>query len=252
MLGHHLSESSHNSDLAFQSDYSKPTRNDSATPSQRDTRESSCQGDQPSPDDDQIPSVSLTSLSSETPCQRLDTDTSDEDVEFAEDSLQISILSDPSSSLHPSFSPPKPERRRYNVPTDPSEYESALSAAIEADRRTAHLSSSEFELTFEVQYTTNVITTQPGEKIAVIGSLDLLGAWSPANSLEMEWTPGHVWRLTITLAEGVLPQFEYKFLCVSPRGVRWESGPNRSFVPEKFTDVHGPKVIYALKTKWQA
>ena len=186
--------------------------------------------------------------------QAQDGDTSDEALDYEEEPLPPTLFSD---DVEPEDYPtvPQPTKSafptRFPVPSDPIAYESALQSEIAENHRLAHLSSSEFELTFELQYTTSVSTTQPGEKIMVVGSLDLLGAWNPAAGLEMEWTQGHVWRLTITLAEGLLPQFEYKYMLVSPRKMRWEGGRNRRFAPEQFTGVHGPKVSYFLTSKWQ-
>lgn len=174
--------------------------------------------------------------------------TSDDDVAYAEESLNVELLTENTeeSDQRSGFSP-----KRYAVPTDPEEYHTALQEAIEADRRNAHLCGSEFELTFETHYVTSVRSKQPGERIFVTGDLDFLGAWNPAAGLEMEWSPGHVWRLTVTLAEGTLPDFKYKYVCVKSNRTRWEAGPDRQFSPALFTAVRGPKVIYHLRGKWQ-
>jgi len=174
--------------------------------------------------------------------------TSDDDVAYAEESLDAGLSAENASDgdMRPELSP-----KRYAVPSDPQEYHTALQQAIEADLRNAHLCGSEFELTFEVQYATSVRGKQPGEKIFVTGDLDFLGAWNPAAGLEMEWSPGHLWRLTVTLAEGALPDFKYKYVCVKSNRTRWESGQNRQFSPALFTAVRGPKVIYHLSGKWQ-
>ena len=166
----------------------------------------------------------------------------DDEVAYAEESLDMD-----QENSEGSYSSAK----RYKVPGDPEEYHAALQQAIEADRRNAHLCGSEFELTFETHYATSVRCKQPGEKIVVVGDLDFLGGWNPAAGLEMEWSPGHIWKLTVTLAEGVLPEFRYKYVCVRSNRFRWEAGPNRHFDPESFTTVRGPKVIYHLASKWQ-
>lgn len=65
-----------------------------------------------------------------------------------------------------------------------------------------------------------------GDKLAVVGSADLLGKWDVSKALELAWTDGHVWEGKITIPSGS----DVEFKCVAVRGgqTEWESGDNRS------------------------
>lgn len=68
---------------------------------------------------------------------------------------------------------------------------------------------------------------QFGDRLAVVGSADMLGKWDAAKGLELVWSDGHVWQAEVTLPSGM--DVEYK--CVVVRGsgeAEWEGGNNRS------------------------
>ncbi|OBT82150.1 hypothetical protein VE02_09112 [Pseudogymnoascus sp. 03VT05] len=81
-----------------------------------------------------------------------------------------------------------------------------------------------------------VVTTNVGQTIKVVGSISELGSWSTSSAIALSASKyinaNPLWSTTVTLAAGTT--FEYKFINVQSSGaVNWESDPNRSFtVPQ--------------------
>jgi alpha-amylase len=75
-----------------------------------------------------------------------------------------------------------------------------------------------------------VVPTQPGQNVYVVGNRSELGAWNAAAAKPLTWmsgtgSPGH-WRATLTLPANVT--VEYKYIRKDGNGdVVWESGANR-------------------------
>ncbi|KEZ42028.1 Starch binding domain-containing protein [Scedosporium apiospermum] len=81
-----------------------------------------------------------------------------------------------------------------------------------------------------------VVTTQYGQTIKLVGSIPELGSWNPSNAPALDaskyTTSNNLWTITLNLAAGT--SFEYKFVNVgSSGGVTWESDPNRSYTVPK-------------------
>ncbi|KFX99237.1 hypothetical protein V490_01898 [Pseudogymnoascus sp. VKM F-3557] len=77
-----------------------------------------------------------------------------------------------------------------------------------------------------------VVTTQPGQTIKLVGSVAKLGSWNPANAVVLsssEYTDSnHLWSVSVDLPAGT--KLEYKFINVAEDGtVTWESDPNRQY-----------------------
>lgn len=78
------------------------------------------------------------------------------------------------------------------------------------------------ELVLEVQHD----GTSWGEQLAITGSLPSLGAWSPADAIQLDGAEFPTWRGRVTLPLGT--RFEAKAVVLGHGGVRWEAGANRS------------------------
>lgn len=77
-----------------------------------------------------------------------------------------------------------------------------------------------------------VVTTQPGQTIKLVGSVAQLGSWNPANAVALSaggyTDTNHVWSISVNLPAGT--KIEYKFINVASDGtVTWESDPNRQY-----------------------
>lgn len=77
-----------------------------------------------------------------------------------------------------------------------------------------------------------VVTTQPGRTIKLVGSVAQLGSWNPASAIVLsasEYTDtNHLWSISVDLPSGT--KVEYKFINVASDGtVTWESDPNRQY-----------------------
>ncbi|OMJ75919.1 hypothetical protein SteCoe_24814 [Stentor coeruleus] len=90
---------------------------------------------------------------------------------------------------------------------------------IEKDKTTGFT----YELNFSIAYNTKF-----GERIVVTGDPEFLGKWDPLRGLELEWSPGNIWKVNILIAEGIINDFEYKYVCINPCSIIWEFGVNRS------------------------
>lgn len=86
------------------------------------------------------------------------------------------------------------------------------------------------KLTYQMTY-----TTQMGQQLAVIGSINALGNWNQDKALKMTWTEGNVWISEITT--DIINTFDYKFIFIVNNKVqKWEDGNNRIF---NYNDVKG-------------
>ena len=65
-----------------------------------------------------------------------------------------------------------------------------------------------------------------GEHLRLVGSSDLLGAWSIEEAPKMKWTEGDVWMTTLEVPLGF--ESEFKFVHCMPDQVVWEYTPNRT------------------------
>ena len=103
-----------------------------------------------------------------------------------------------------------------------------------------------YELNFSIRYETCF-----GERIVIAGTPEFLGNWNPLKGLELEWTTGNVWKANILIGEGVLKDFEYKFVCIKCNGIEWEKGENRLL---KVSDglENGSNILFKNTSMWQS
>ncbi|OBT74323.1 hypothetical protein VF21_06861 [Pseudogymnoascus sp. 05NY08] len=111
------------------------------------------------------------------------------------------------------------------------------STAIPTGTSTTSPTSTACTIASSVDVTFNeVVTTNVGQTIKVVGSISELGSWSTSSAIALsasKYTNANpLWSTTVTLAAGTT--FEYKFINVQSSGaVNWESDPNRLFtVPQ--------------------
>ncbi|PKS12443.1 hypothetical protein jhhlp_000649 [Lomentospora prolificans] len=81
-----------------------------------------------------------------------------------------------------------------------------------------------------------VVATQYGQTIKIVGSIPELGSWNPSTAPSLDASQytasNNLWTLTLNIAAGTT--FEYKFVNVASSGaVTWESDPNRSYTVPK-------------------
>jgi isoamylase len=81
--------------------------------------------------------------------------------------------------------------------------------------------------TVKVDFLAKGYVTQPGERLAVVGSSAELGAWDPARALPLAWSTRDTWRGAHFFSTPGA-RVEYKLLRFAGEQVVWESGSNRS------------------------
>jgi glucoamylase len=77
-----------------------------------------------------------------------------------------------------------------------------------------------------------IVTTQFGEEVYIVGSIAQLGTWDPAAAIHLDSSKytdsNNLWFIDVTLPAGT--SFEYKYIRKETDGsIIWESDPNRSF-----------------------
>lgn len=105
---------------------------------------------------------------------------------------------------------------------NPDMYKKLIETVMETEKTQTPVLTYEFN--FNIQYNTFF-----GERIVVTGEPEFLGNWDPLKGLELEWSTGCYWKVNILLGEGVVKDFEYKYVCIKKNEILWEKGKNRSF-----------------------
>ncbi|OMJ96225.1 hypothetical protein SteCoe_185 [Stentor coeruleus] len=118
-----------------------------------------------------------------------------------------------------------------------------LDAAIQIEKEKS--TGFTYELNFSIAYNTKF-----GERIVVTGDPEFLGKWDPLRGLELEWSPGNIWKVNILIAEGTINDFEYKYACIKPSSIAWEAGINRLF---KISDgiKQNSHIVFKKEDYWQ-
>ena len=94
-----------------------------------------------------------------------------------------------------------------------------------------------------------LVTTQWGQSIKLVGSISELGNWNTANGVALSasgYTSSNpLWSLTVKIPAGAT--FQYKFINVASNGaVSWESDPNR-----QYTVPVGCETSVTVSTSWR-
>ncbi|MEU8244398.1 carbohydrate-binding module family 20 domain-containing protein [Actinoplanes missouriensis] len=75
---------------------------------------------------------------------------------------------------------------------------------------------------------TETAMTSTGQNVYVVGSIDALGAWNPANAIPLAATSYPAWSRPVAVPQNTT--FQYKYIKKDAAGnVTWESGSNRSY-----------------------
>lgn len=122
-------------------------------------------------------------------------------------------------------------------PLFPAAWEAVI--AIERER-----AKKNYEITFNVEY-----PTMFGEVVVVVGNRQFLGNWDTELGIELEWSPGHLWRRTVHLSDNLLT-FEYKYACVGNNQAKWERGANRAVSTREGT-TDAKKIAITRLDTWQ-
>ena len=104
---------------------------------------------------------------------------------------------------------------------DPDMYKKLIDTVMETVK--TQTPALTYEFNFSIQYNTFF-----GERIVATGEPEFLGNWDPLKGLELEWSTGSFWKANILLGEGVVKDFEYKYVCIKKNEILWEKGDNRS------------------------
>lgn len=95
------------------------------------------------------------------------------------------------------------------------------------------------KISFEIKYDTKM-----GENISVIGSIDKLGKWDIASSLNLNWNDGNIWKGSFNYNEDNDFDFEFKYILVNNGYVKeWENGINRKFIYQQIKSLIEPNLI---------
>lgn len=119
-----------------------------------------------------------------------------------------------------------------------------LDAAIQIEKEKT--TGYTYEFNFSIPY-----HTQYGERVVITGEPDFLGNWDPLRGLELEWSPGNIWKVNILISEGVIKDFEYKYVCVKSSCLIWEAGVNRTFKMDDGVKQNS-HIIFKKEDCWQS
>jgi Starch binding domain len=126
---------------------------------------------------------------------------------------------------------------------DPDFFKHLIDTAIKIEKKKS--TGATYELNFTINYCTVF-----GERIVITGNPDFLGNWNPLSGLELEWSPGNDWRVSILIGEGVVSDFEYKYVCIKANDLLWESGQNRVFHVSQGIK-QGSSLVFKKYDVWQ-
>ena len=131
-----------------------------------------------------------------------------------------------------------------DIPDDAFMYSSAFTECILPRKR-------QFSTPAEYQRTVRLKVRAPqlrqGERLAVVGGPELLGAWNITKALNMTEHECHEWVVSLDASQLPLNGFEFKFIILDTEPdytALWEQGENRSLVIPDMTV--GDVVVYQL------
>ncbi len=135
-----------------------------------------------------------------------------------------------------------------DIPEDSYLYSSAFTECVAARKRQLS-TKSEYQRT--VRLKVRAPQLRVGEKLAIVGEPEALGAWDTAKAVVMAEHEYHEW--VVSLDASHLPQhrFEFKFVCIGTpnshngkQEIVWEQSMNRSIEPAAVEQ--GAVVVYEL------
>ena len=131
-----------------------------------------------------------------------------------------------------------------DIPEDAYMYSSAFTDCVAARKRTL---SAATKYARTVRLKVRAPQLRAGERLALVGGPEILGAWNPREAVAMAEHDCNEWVVSIDAAQLPVGRFEFKFVIVSAaRDVApmWEEGYNRSVDLPELGD--GEVVVYEL------
>ena len=134
-----------------------------------------------------------------------------------------------------------------DIPEDSYMYSSAFTECVMARKREL---STESEYQRTVRLKVRAPQLRVGERLALVGEPECLGAWDASKAIPMAEHEYHEW--VVSLDASLLPaeRFEFKFVVVEAAGETaiWEQTMNRSIELEAVAD--NAVVVYELPQAW--
>ena len=130
-----------------------------------------------------------------------------------------------------------------DIPDDAYMYSSAFTECVLARHREM---STKTEYRRTVRLKVRAPQLRVGERLAVVGDPEALGAWNPRKALPMTEHEYHEWVVSLD-AEHLPWRFEFKFVVVDEKddvAPIWEQGMNRTFEMPAIDD--GEVIVYEL------
>ena len=131
-----------------------------------------------------------------------------------------------------------------DIPEDAYMYSSAFTDCVAARKRTLSVAT---KYARTVRLKVRAPQLRAGERLALVGGPEILGAWNPREAVAMAEHDCNEWVVSIDAAQLPVGRFEFKFVIVSAaRDVApmWEEGYNRSVDLPELGD--GEVVVYEL------
>ena len=131
-----------------------------------------------------------------------------------------------------------------DIPEDAYMYSSAFTDCVAARKRTLSVAT---KYARTVRLKVRAPQLRAGERLALVGGPEILGAWNPREAVAMAEHDCNEWVVSIDAAQLPVGRFEFKFVIVSAaRDVApmWEEGYNRSVDLPELSD--GEVVVYEL------
>jgi 4-alpha-glucanotransferase len=119
-----------------------------------------------------------------------------------------------------------------DIPEDAYMYSSAFTECVAARKR-ALSTKSEYQRTIRLKVRAPQL--RMGEKLAIVGEPESLGAWNPLKAIVMDEHEYNEWAVSLDAAQLPFGRFEFKFMVIGNEtdSPMWEPGANRSIeVPE--------------------
>ena len=114
-----------------------------------------------------------------------------------------------------------------DIPEDAYMYSSAFTECITARKR-ALSTKSEYQRTIRLKVRATQL--RMGEKLAIVGEPESLGAWNPLKAIVMDEHEYNEWAVSLDASQLPSGRFEFKFIIIGSENdsPMWEEGVNRS------------------------
>ena len=127
-----------------------------------------------------------------------------------------------------------------DIPEDAYLYSSAFTECIAVHQREL---STKTEFSSTIRLKVRAPQLRNGERLAVVGEPEYLGAWDPKQAIPMAEHEYHEWVVSLDASRIPTDRFEFKFVILNDQkeiATIWEQGTNRSIIP---TTVNANEVV---------